>query len=83
MSKLAIDGGEKVRTKSFTSWPVWDERELNALKEVLESGRWGIGNTKVSEFEEKFAQDPVDFPYLRTGLIPNQPPTDAVRYDVG
>ena len=55
MSKLAIDGGEKVRTKPFPSWPVWDESELNALKEVLESGQWGIGNSKVSEFEEKFA----------------------------
>ena len=41
MSKLAIDGGEKVRTKPFPPWPVWDESELNALKEVLESGQWG------------------------------------------
>ncbi len=55
MSKLAIDGGEKVRTKPFPTWPVWDERELNALEEVLKSGRWGIGNSQVSEFEEKFA----------------------------
>ena len=55
MAKLAIDGGAKVRTKSFPGWPVWDESELNALKEVLESGQWGIGNSKVTEFEEKFA----------------------------
>jgi len=55
MSRLAIDGGEKVRTKPFPGWPVWDEREMNALKEVLESGSWGIGNSKVSEFEDKFA----------------------------
>jgi len=55
MSKLAIDGGERVRTKSFPAWPVWDESELNALREVLESGAWGIGGRKVPEFEEKFA----------------------------
>lgn len=55
MPKLAIDGGHKVRTKSFPGWPVWDESEMNALKEVLESGEWGLGNSKVSEFEEKFA----------------------------
>ena len=55
MARLAIDGGEKVRTKPFPGWPVWDESELNALREVLESGRWGIGNSKVPEFEEKFA----------------------------
>ena len=50
-----MDGGEKVRTKPFPAWPVWDESELDALKEVLESSVWGIGNSKVSEFEEKFA----------------------------
>ena len=55
MPKLAIDGGEKVRTRAFPDWPVWDESELSALKEVLESGQWGIGNGKVVEFEEKFA----------------------------
>ncbi len=55
MARLAIDGGEKVRTKPFPGWPVWDESELNALREVLESGQWGIGNSKVPEFEEKFA----------------------------
>lgn len=55
MSQLAMDGGEKVRTKPFPGWPVWDEMELNALKAVLESERWGIGNSKVEEFEEKFA----------------------------
>jgi len=55
MSQLAMDGGEKVRTKPFPGWPVWDESELNSLREALESGQWGIGNSKVSEFEEKFA----------------------------
>lgn len=55
MSKLAMDGGEKTRTKSFPSWPVWDESELNALKEVLDSGRWGVGNPWVTKFAEKFA----------------------------
>ena len=55
MSKLAMDGGKKVRTKPFPTWPVWDKSELGALREVLESGRWGLGNPKVAEFEEKFA----------------------------
>ena len=55
MSKLAMDGGEKVRTKPFPGWPVWDESEMEALKGVLESGNWGINNSAVGEFEEKFA----------------------------
>lgn len=55
MAKLAIDGGEPIRKKPFPKWPVWDESETNALKSVLESGVWGIGGSKVPEFEQKFA----------------------------
>ncbi len=55
MSKLAIDGGEPIRKKPFPKWPVWDENEVNALKNVLESSVWGVGGSKVPEFEQKFA----------------------------
>ncbi len=55
MAKLAIDGGEPIRKKPFPKWPVWDENEVNALKNVLESGVWGVGGSKVPEFEQKFA----------------------------
>lgn len=55
--KLAIKGGNPVRTKPFTKWPVFDEREENALIEVLRSGEWGrISGKKNEEFEEKFSQ---------------------------
>ncbi|MGC9522433.1 MAG: DegT/DnrJ/EryC1/StrS family aminotransferase [Anaerolineae bacterium] len=56
--KLAILGGEPVRTESFPSWPVWDEREQDALLSVLESGIWGIApdGGKISEFERAFAE---------------------------
>lgn len=53
--KLAIDGGKPTRTKSFPKWPVWDETELNKIRDVLESGVWGIGGSNVPEFEQKFA----------------------------
>ena len=55
MAKLALNGGKPVRTKPFPKWPVFDERELEALKGVLESGFWGIGGSRKKEFEEKFA----------------------------
>ena len=55
MAKLAIKGGEPARTKPFPKWPVFDEKELAALREVLYSGVWGIGGSKKKEFEEKFA----------------------------
>jgi len=55
LAKLALNGGKPVRTKPFPKWPVFDERELEALKGVLESGFWGIGGSRKKEFEEKFA----------------------------
>lgn len=55
LSELAIKGGEPVRKKPFHSWPVYDEKELAALKEVLYSGVWGTGGKKKEEFIEKFA----------------------------
>ena len=53
MAHLAINGGEKARTKPWPSWPVWDEREIKALEEVVRSGRWGriYEGSKVEEFE--------------------------------
>ncbi len=41
MNKLAIHGGVPVRTTGYADWPIYDELELNLLKEVLESGKWG------------------------------------------
>jgi dTDP-4-amino-4,6-dideoxygalactose transaminase len=56
MTKLAIDGGQPVRTLPYPSWPVWDQREEELLLEVLHSGRWGILNgPRVAAFEKEFA----------------------------
>jgi dTDP-4-amino-4,6-dideoxygalactose transaminase len=56
MAKLAINGGTPVRTKPFPGWPIKDEAVLQALREVWESGVWGIGGDKVSKFEREFAR---------------------------
>jgi dTDP-4-amino-4,6-dideoxygalactose transaminase len=55
MAKLALKGGKPVRSKPFPKWPVFDEKELEALRKVLESGVWGIGGQCVKQLEEKFA----------------------------
>ena len=56
-SRLAIDGGEPVRTAPFPSWPVFDEREERLLLEVLHSGKWGeITGDKVTTFAARFAE---------------------------
>ena len=51
---LAIDGGTPVRRAPFPSWPVHDEREVQAVREVIESGNWG-GFPSPNERAAKFA----------------------------
>jgi dTDP-4-amino-4,6-dideoxygalactose transaminase len=58
MTELAIRGGSPVRPEGFPAWPVWDEREIQAVTEVVRSGNWGgfpEPGPKAAEFEAKFA----------------------------
>ena len=55
--KLAVDGGAPVRTTPFPAWPVFDQREVDALTDVLNSGHWGCtSGTRVKRFEQDFAK---------------------------
>lgn len=62
MSKLAINGGEKVRTAGFHPWPHYDERELRYVEEVIRSRKWFSGmrgadpGTRTEKFESAFAR---------------------------
>src|SRR5215470_18788950 len=54
--EAALLGGKPVRTEPFPSWPVADEREDNALVEVVRSRKWGRGNgSRVDQFESAYA----------------------------
>lgn len=56
MAHLALTGGQPVRQTPFPSWPVWDEAELEAVRAVIESGKWGVTHgTEVRDFEAEFA----------------------------
>jgi len=55
MAKLAIKGGSPVHTTGWSGWPIVDEREVNAVADVVKSGVFGFG-PKVAEFETKFAE---------------------------
>jgi dTDP-4-amino-4,6-dideoxygalactose transaminase len=56
MEKLAILGGAPVKQTDFPAWPQYDQREEEALKEVLHSGIWWrTPGTKTSDFEQEFA----------------------------
>ncbi|MHC4489224.1 MAG: DegT/DnrJ/EryC1/StrS family aminotransferase [Planctomycetota bacterium] len=55
--KLAILGGQPVRTKRFPRWPIWDKTEEKSILAALNSGRWGrAGVEMVSEVEKRFAE---------------------------
>ncbi|HJV35986.1 DegT/DnrJ/EryC1/StrS family aminotransferase, partial [Geomonas sp.] len=54
--KLAVDGGEPVRTSPFAPWPAFDADELAGVTETLRSGKvnYWTGN-QGREFEREFA----------------------------
>ena len=53
---LAINGGPKTINKEFP-WPVYDEADINAVAEVVRSGKWGNPDCAdlVKSFEDEFA----------------------------
>lgn len=54
--RLAIDGGQPIRTRPFPAWPISGEREEQLLLEVLRSGDWGtLTGDKVTTFAAQFA----------------------------
>jgi dTDP-4-amino-4,6-dideoxygalactose transaminase len=54
--KLALLGGKPIRTRPFTSWPVYGRPEEERLLRTLRSGNWGrLDGTQVAKFEQRFA----------------------------
>lgn len=56
MSNLAILGGKPVGTLNVPQWPIFDEREVEMVSQVVKSGNWGFLGPKEKEFEKKFAK---------------------------
>jgi dTDP-4-amino-4,6-dideoxygalactose transaminase len=59
MAKLAALGGDPIRSKIYPKWPVFDERDVEAVTSAVKSGRWGGApfpgpNTKA--FAENFSE---------------------------
>jgi len=56
MEKLAILGGEPIKSTPFPAWPQYDEGERAALMEVLDSRVWWrTPGTQTLAFEKEFA----------------------------
>lgn len=59
MSKLAILGGEPVRKEPYPAWPVFDERDIQAVTAVVQSGNWGgfpYPGPQTREFLQRFTE---------------------------
>ena len=59
MTKLAILGGEPIRSKPYPQWPVFDQRDIDAVTQTIQSGRWGgfpYPGPNTAAFAEKFAE---------------------------
>ncbi len=54
MSKLALQGGDKIFSGTWPAWPQFDDNERKALMDVFESGSWWYGKN-VLEFEKEYA----------------------------
>ena len=58
MATLAIKGGVPTRTEPYPDWPVFDQRDLDAVNNVIKSGRWGghpYPGPQTEEFTRRFA----------------------------
>jgi dTDP-4-amino-4,6-dideoxygalactose transaminase len=59
MANLAALGGEPIRNEPYPQWPVFDQRDLDAVSEVIRSGQWGgfpYPGPKTKEFIQQFTQ---------------------------
>ena len=55
--KLAIDGGPKAVTNTLAGWPHFDEKAIQAVTEVLKSGKVNYWTgPKGMEFEKRYAE---------------------------
>src|SRR6266852_5599109 len=59
MQKLAILGGQPVRTKPFAPWPQYTQADVDRVVKVIESRHWGrfpVPSRHAGEFAKRFAE---------------------------
>jgi len=59
MSELAILGGEPLRSEPYPQWPVFDERDVEAVTAAVKSGNWGgfpYPGPQTGEFLRRFLE---------------------------
>lgn len=56
-TRLAIRGGDPLRSKPFPAWPITDRDDEHRISKVLKSGVWSYGGP----FEDQFSREWADF----------------------
>jgi dTDP-4-amino-4,6-dideoxygalactose transaminase len=59
MPELALLGGKPTRTEPYPEWPVFDERDTEAVAAVVRSGQWGgypYPGPQTAEFLHRFTE---------------------------
>ncbi|MFH0964219.1 MAG: DegT/DnrJ/EryC1/StrS family aminotransferase, partial [Planctomycetota bacterium] len=60
MAQLALNGGPRLRNEPFCAWPVVGDEEVNAVAQVVRTGKWGHlfgkDGSKVEQFRNAFAR---------------------------
>ncbi len=59
MTQLAVFGGQPIRTEKYPQWPVFDDRDIEAVTNTIKSGRWGgfpYPGQNTAMFAERFAE---------------------------
>jgi dTDP-4-amino-4,6-dideoxygalactose transaminase len=70
MGKLAITGGEPARKKRFDSWPIYTEKERQALEDVLTHHDWG-GQPFPGKYSDAFGKKFAEFHTAKYGQAVN------------
>lgn len=86
MARLAIDGGDPVRTEPFPPWPSFTDDEIASVADVLRSGQVNYWTGPLGRrFEELFAQY-IGIPHalaVMNGTIALQAALEALRLSPG
>lgn len=64
MSRLAVTGAAPAWSAPWPKWPIYGERELALLQEVLESGHWAYDGPVETRFQDAFCALHISHPHL-------------------
>ena len=68
MNELALNGGTPVRSNPYPSWPSGDDREIDAVTDVIRSGDWG-GYPEPGRYGGRFETSFAEYQGAKHGIL--------------